>query len=104
MAANGWYLGVLNELEGVRSSSVFCDGNITIVDLLCEVFEHNVLEYGAKSHGIIYLWFLLFAQVDAFGVTTAFNVENSIVSPNMLIITDKESVISCRKCRFPSSR
>jgi len=92
-------LGVRNELDRVRATSVL--GNVDIVIIrraVCGVVDH-VLEDGAEPDGVENFGFLFCGKVDALGVAPSFDVEDTSVGPNVFVVTDKETVgVSGKGC------
>ena len=87
-----WNLGVGNVLDGVGTSSVFGDADIVVIgDSVSRVVD-DVFENRSKLDGTVNLWLLLSRQVDRLGVTTTLNVENTSVGPDVLVVTDKQTV------------
>lgn len=81
-------LSVIDELQRIRSSSVFSNGSIMIVNFSAGFLQHNVLQNGSKSDGTVDFRLFLFAKSDTLGIASTFDVENTFVSPDMLIVAD----------------
>lgn len=94
MGTNCWQFGVLNELERIGSPSVFSDGDIVEVDLFGIILEDDVFQNSSESDGVVDLRLFLLAEAHAFGVASSFDVEHTIVSPDMFVVSDKVPVVS----------
>ncbi len=81
--------GVGDVLDRVRASSVLRDAHIVVVWKAVDRVVDDVLEDGAKADGGVDLGFLLRGEVDTFGVASTFDVEHTIVGPDVLVITDQ---------------
>jgi hypothetical protein len=90
-------LGVGDVLDGVGASSVLGDGNVVIVGNSVGRVVDNVLEDGTVSNSTVDLGFSLGRQVDGLGVTSSLNVEHTGVGPDVLVVTDQETVGVGRK-------
>ena len=86
MSADGWQFGVFNKFERVGGSGVFSDGNIVVVDLFGVFLEDHVFQNGSEFDCAEDFGLFFFAEVDAFSVASSLNVENSIASPNVLVV------------------
>ena len=97
-------LGIGNELNGVRAAGVFGDVDIVVVGrTVCGVVDH-VLEDRAEPDGVEDLGLFFCGEVDAFGVAPSFDVEDAGVGPDVLVVTDKETVGVGREGGFPCAR
>lgn len=85
-------LGVRNLLDRVRASGVLGKRSIVIVWDTGGLVVRNVLKDRAELDGIEDLGLLLSREADALGVATAFDIEDTVVGPNVLIVTDEASV------------
>ena len=56
------------------------------------VIDSNILEHCSKLDCIIDLRLFFSAEAHAFCVASTFDVENSLIGPNMLVITDELSI------------
>ena len=57
--------------------------------------KDNILQDCAKLDGTPDLWLILPLQIDALGITTSLNVEHTIVTPAVLIITYQWPSLIC---------
>ena len=71
--------GVGNELDGVSATCVLGDADIIIVGLARNNVIDNVLKDGTETNGTVDLGLLLSRQVDALGVASTLDVENTVV-------------------------
>lgn len=100
---NARNLGIWDILDGIGATCVLSDTNIVVVwDPRLGVVD-NVFEDTAKPNGIEDIWLLFRRQVSAFGVTTTFNIENTGVGPDMLIIANQKTIGIGRQGRFSSA-
>ena len=65
---------------------------MVVHDSVVIVIEENILQDTSEFEGSVDLRLLLFRQANAFGVATSFDVENTIRSPTVLIITNESSL------------
>src|SRR5581483_6843760 len=87
MSGNAWDLCVLDELDWVRAPGVLGDGCVGVIDIVVLV-QNNVLQHGTKTERLKNVGLAFRCKINRLGITTAFDVENSVVAPNMLIVTD----------------
>lgn len=95
MTTDGRDLDVSNVLEGVGDSCVLSLRGIVVVDGSWSAFirvADGVLNDGAESNSVENIRFLIAGKPVAFGVAATFDVENVVISPDVLIVTDKESL------------
>ena len=85
-------MGVGNELNWVSTASVLCNADIIIIGAPGNRAVHHILEDAAESDSAIDFRFLLGGKVDALGIASALDVENTRVGPDMLVITDQKAV------------
>lgn len=88
-AGNAGNLGVLDVLDGVCATSVLGEGGVIVVDDSGGGIEDDVLEDRAKLDGVENIRLLLGGEANALGVTTALNVEDALVAPAVLVVTDQ---------------
>lgn len=67
------------------------------------VEELDVFKDGSELDGIPNFWFLLFREINCFGVASAFDVEDACVAPAVLIVSDEPSLRVCREGCLSSS-
>ena len=68
-----------DELDRVRAAGILGDADIIVVGLARNNVVNDVLEDGTETDGIEDLGLLLGGKVDTLGVTSTFDVENTIV-------------------------
>jgi len=96
-------LGVGDEVDGVSTSSVLGQGGIIVVDETSIGVEDNVLENRAEADGVEDFWFFLGGQSNALslaiigisgylGIASTFDVEDTMITPAVLVITDESTV------------
>jgi hypothetical protein len=85
-------LCVGDEFNGISASSVFGDANVIIIRLSTEGVVDNILQDRAEANGIVDLGLFLSGEVDALGVATTFNVEDTLVWPDVLVVTYEHAV------------
>lgn len=85
-------LGVGDVLDGVGASSVLGEGGIVVVDFAGGGVEDDVLEDGSVADGAEDIGLLLSRQTDGLGVAATLDVEDTVVAPAVLVVTNKGSV------------
>ena len=85
-------LSVGDKLNRVGTTSVLGDANIIVVRNSGSRAVNDILKDAAVSDSIENIRLLLCREVDAFGVTSAFNVEDTSVRPNMFVVADEKTV------------
>lgn len=86
---------VWNEINGIRAASVFSDADVVVVGFTGSNIVRDVLENGTKTDSVEYLGLLLSREIDALGITAAFNVEHPIVRPNVFVIANQLAARVC---------
>lgn len=99
-----WDLGVGNVFDGVGASGVFRNRDIVVIGNSVGRVVNNVLEDGSVSDGVEDFGLLFGRQVNGLGVTTTFNVEDTSVGPDVLVITDQQTLGISRQCAVGNSR
>ena len=82
-------LGVLNVLDGVGAAGVLGEGGVIVVDDTGFGVENDVLEDGTELDGVENVGLLLGGETNALGVATALDVEDTSVTPAVLVVTDE---------------
>jgi hypothetical protein len=85
-------LGVGDVLDGVGASGVLSEGSVVVVNLTGKRVEDNVLEDGTVSDSAVDIGLLLSRQANGLSVATALDVENTVVRPAVLVVTNESSV------------
>ena len=83
-------------VDRVRYTGVLSHALVSEVDLAVCIDSH-VFEKGIPLNGVVDIRFALLVEVDDFCVAAAFVVEDTVVIPAVLVITDEESLRICRK-------
>src|SRR4051812_34483837 len=97
-------LGVRDMLDGVGSTGVFRDPRIVEIHLASFLIQHDVLQDGPEPKRLINLRLPDVAEMNGLRVTSAFNVEHSVVRPAMLVITDQPPFRISGERRFACAR
>jgi hypothetical protein len=82
-------LGVVNVLNGVGATGVLGKGGIVVVNNTGDGVENGVLEDGAEADGVENIGLLLGGETNALGVAATLNVEDTGVSPAVLVVTNQ---------------
>lgn len=85
-------LGVGNVFDGVGAASVLGDADVIVVRRTSSGVVDDILEDGTELDSVEDIGLLLGREVDALSVATTFDVEDASVGPDVLIITDQETV------------
>jgi hypothetical protein len=93
------YMRIRDEFNRIRAAGVLRDANIVIVGRSrCRVVD-DVLKDATKADRVVDLGLLRGGEVDTLGITTALNVEDTSVGPDMLVITDEKAPrVSTERC------
>ena len=83
------YFGVVDVLDRIGTAGVFGQCRVCVINLTGVRVKYHILEDGAEFDSVEDVWFFLGGEVDAFGVAAAFDVEDAIVGPAVLVITDE---------------
>merc|ERR1719433_2067038 len=93
-----------DEGKVVCYTTVFSDRSVIKIHHSARVIIHDIFQDGTKSNSIIDFRFLLPSQTHRLGIATPLNVENTFVSPDMLVISNKFSFWICTQSCLSSSR
>lgn len=85
-------LGVGDVLDGIGASGVLSEGGVVVVDLTGIGVEDDILEDGSVSDGTENIGLLLGGEANGLGVATTLDVEDTVVGPAVLVVTDERSV------------
>ena len=92
-------MGVRNEFDRIRAARVLRDANIIIVGRTRSRVVDDVLKDTTKADRVVDLGLLRGGEVDALGITTALNVEDAGIRPDVLVITDEKAPrVSTERC------
>ena len=89
-------------IDRVRYTSVLGNALVSEINLAVLINSH-VLKESVTSDGTVDIRFRLFVEVDDLSVATAFEVEDTVVVPAVLVVTDEETLRVCRKGSLASS-
>lgn len=95
MASDGRNLGIINKFQRIRGSSILCDRCVKIVNLMSLRVKNNILKNSSEFYSVVNLRLFFGAEVYTFCVTSSLNIENSLISPHMFIITNQFSISDC---------
>ena len=101
---HAWDLSIRDELDGICATSVLSNADIVIVGCSRDRVVNNVLQDTAEANGAVDLWLLFGGKVDSLGVASTFNVEDTLIGPDVLIITNKLSSWVSRESSLASTR
>src|SRR6266436_1134555 len=90
VASDARNLGVADEFYGIRASGVFGDADISKVHQMI-LIEHNIFEHRPKAERLENIGLALGGEIDSFRVAAALYVEDTFVTPAMLIIAYEEA-------------
>src|SRR4030095_11942151 len=76
-------LRVLDKLYRVRASGILRDADVGVIDIAV-LIEHNVLYHSAETQCLKNVRLAFGRKINRLGVTAAFDIENAIVTPDML--------------------
>lgn len=96
--------GVRDKLDWIGTPGVLGDRAVVKVDFTGDVVNNDVLKDTAKLDCIKDLGFLVSGEINALGVTSTLNVEDSVISPAVLIITNEVSMDVSRKSCLACAR
>jgi len=85
-------LSVGDVFDRISTSGVFCEGGVIIINMSGSWVENNVLKDGAESDGVVDIWLFLSGKTDGLCVATTLNVENTTITPAVLVVTDQGTV------------
>lgn len=96
-------LSVGNKLDRIGTSCVLRNADVVVVGNSRNRVINDVLEDTAISDGVKDVGFLFSRKVDTLGIASTLDVENTSVRPNMLVVTDEETVRISGKSSFSGS-
>ena len=93
MTSVGWpathgIFALLDELDRVGAARVLRDAGVGEVDGAV-LFEHDVLQHRAEAQRLEDVRLVFRRQVDRLGVAAAFDVEDAVVAPAVLVVADE---------------
>ena len=88
MAGHAGDLRVADELDRIRAARVLRDARVGEVDVVV-LIEHDVLQHRAEAQRLEDVRLALGREVDRLGVAAAFDVEDAVVAPAVLVVADE---------------
>ena len=88
MTGHAGDLGVLNELDRIRAARVLRDARVGVIDDAIFI-EHDVLQHGAEAQRLENIRLAFRRKIDRLGVAAAFDVEDAVVAPAVLVVADE---------------
>ena len=85
-------MSVVDKLNRVGATSVFGDTDVIVVRNSGNRIVDNVLKDATKSDRVENIRLLLCREVDTLGVTSALDVEDTSVRPDMFVVADEKTV------------
>ena len=89
---------IVDKVNWVRHTTVLGLRNVVVIDLLRRSIDRDILKHSTRFNCIINVRFILDRQVNGFCIASTLEIEDSIIIPSMLIISDQESVRISREC------
>mmetsp|Transcript_11436 Transcript_11436/g.20177 ORF Transcript_11436/g.20177 Transcript_11436/m.20177 type:complete len:227 (-) Transcript_11436:869-1549(-) len=80
---------VVDVVDGVASARIFCNVQAVIVHHASAAVELDIFQHCAKLDSVPDLWLLGGLQVDGLCIAATLNVEHTMISPAVLIITNQ---------------
>ena len=96
-------LSVGDKLNRVGATRVLSDADIVIIRNSGNRAVDDILKDAAKFDGVEDIRLLLRRKVDALGVTSALNVEDTSVRPDMFVVTDEKTARVSGECGLAGS-
>ena len=87
---------VLDELDRVSAARVLGNADVGVIDHPIDI-EDEILQHRAKKQCLENVRLAFRGEIDRLGVAAAFDVEDSVVGPNVFVIADKMSFRIGRK-------
>ena len=97
-------LSVGDKLNRVGATSVLSDADVIVIRNSGNRAVDDILKDAAIFDGVEDIRLLLRREVDALGVTSALNVEDTSIRPDMFVVTDEKTVRVSGECSFSSTR
>jgi len=89
VVADAGNLGVPDVLNGVGTAGVLSQGGVVVVDITADGVEDDVLQDGTELDGVENIGLLLSRETNALGVAATLDVEDTLIAPAVLVITDQ---------------
>lgn len=100
MASIGGDLGIGDKLQWVASTGILRNANVIIVDVFGLLLKTNIFEHSSEFNSIIYLRLFLVAETNALGIASTFNIEHTLIGPDMFVITNQGTISDCAQSGF----
>ena len=97
-------LSVRDIFNWVCTTGILRDADVLVVGSAVQWIVDDVLEDAAVLDGVENIGFLLSGQVNALGVASTFDVKDTRVRPDMLIVSDEQTVGVGRKGGLSGTR
>ena len=104
MSAEAGNHGVLDELDRIRRARVLGLAVVVVVGNARDGIEHHVFQHGAEAERVVDLRLGLGREVDALGVAAAFEVEDAVGAPAVLVVADQAALGIGRQRRLAGAR
>ena len=91
---------VLDELDGIGAARVLRDAGVGVIDVVIFI-EHHVFQHRAEAQRLENVRLALRREVDRLGVAAAFDVEDAVVAPAVLVVADEMPLRIGGKRRLP---
>lgn len=86
---HAWDAGVGDVFDRVGTASVLGDSDVVVVGDTVDRVIDDVFEDGTEADGGVDLGLLFRREIDALGVATTFDVEDTFVRPDVLVVADE---------------
>ena len=78
---------VFDVIDRVGNTSVFSSWCVTEIYFSGFIYD-DVFQKGVFSNGVVNIRFAVFIQIDDFGITAAFVIENAFIIPAVFVVAD----------------
>ena len=89
-------------INRIRYTCIFCYALICKINLSV-LIKSNIFKKRISLDRIVDIRLGLFIQVDYLGIASTFKIEDAVVIPAMLIVSNQKTFWICRKCCFSGS-
>ena len=96
-------LSVGDKLNRIGATSILSDADVIVIRNSGNRAVNDILKDTAKFDGVENIRLLLRREVDALGVTSALDVEDTSVRPDMFVVTDEKTVRVSGECGLAST-
>src|SRR5688572_15372962 len=98
MAAHAGNYGIADELQRVGRTGILRKGSIVQIEPSRCRIDDNVLQHSSKSlRAGVDLGFSFGREADNLGVATSFEVENAVIAPTVLVVSNQPTLRIRRK-------